>query len=152
MEFDKSKVYTVLNADEVEVGSKGYFADDLKKLKNLVEQEDKSGWDEIESIGGEDEVSRFRAYTYWNLFYLVEEPKEKKFRPYKDTEELLSNYTAGTPLVWVRRKDDEKERSLIVEYSEHTVLIGAAYYSMEELFDEFVFLDGSPCGIKEAAE
>ena len=33
MEFDVSKVYTAVNADELPIGSKCYFADDLRKLK-----------------------------------------------------------------------------------------------------------------------
>lgn len=36
MEFDKSKVFTALNASEVKVGSKGYGSDTIEDLKNLV--------------------------------------------------------------------------------------------------------------------
>ncbi len=36
MNFDKSKVFTALNADEVKVGSRGYFANNLDTLKRLV--------------------------------------------------------------------------------------------------------------------
>lgn len=36
MEFDESKVYTLINADKVKIGSKGYYADDLKTLKERV--------------------------------------------------------------------------------------------------------------------
>lgn len=35
MDFDKSKVYTALNADELKLGSKVIVADDLKTLKTL---------------------------------------------------------------------------------------------------------------------
>lgn len=37
MESDKSKVYTVLNADELKLGSGVIVADTLKDLKNKVE-------------------------------------------------------------------------------------------------------------------
>ncbi len=39
MQFDKSRVYTKLNADEVKEGSEGYFADTLNDLKDIVEYE-----------------------------------------------------------------------------------------------------------------
>ena len=39
MEFDESKIFTMVNADKVKLGSKGYFADSLKELKIAVEQE-----------------------------------------------------------------------------------------------------------------
>ena len=37
MDFDKSRVYTALNADELKIGSKILVAYDLATLKNLVE-------------------------------------------------------------------------------------------------------------------
>lgn len=37
MEFDKSRVFTALNADEIKVGSKGYFADNLRSLRGAAE-------------------------------------------------------------------------------------------------------------------
>ena len=39
MEFDKSKVYTALNADEVKVGSLCYLADTLSVLQLMCEEE-----------------------------------------------------------------------------------------------------------------
>ena len=42
MEFDKSRVYTIVNADELKVGSKVIVADSLGLLKRLVELSDKA--------------------------------------------------------------------------------------------------------------
>ena len=42
MEFDKSKIYTVLNADELKLGSKVYVADSLEALQSYVEDNDKN--------------------------------------------------------------------------------------------------------------
>lgn len=39
MEFAKAKIFTALNADEVKVGSKGYFADNLRSLRGAAEEE-----------------------------------------------------------------------------------------------------------------
>ena len=37
MEFDKSKIYTAANADELKIGSKVVVADTLEDLKQCVE-------------------------------------------------------------------------------------------------------------------
>ena len=60
MKFDKSKVYTLLNADEVKEGSKGYFADNLEYLKDIVEHERGKYYDKIDSIEAEGYPFRFR--------------------------------------------------------------------------------------------
>lgn len=39
MKFDESKIYTLVTADKVKIGSKGFFSDNLRDLKNIVEQE-----------------------------------------------------------------------------------------------------------------
>lgn len=39
MEFDKSRVYTVLNADELQIGSKVILGNTLSELKEAVEVE-----------------------------------------------------------------------------------------------------------------
>lgn len=76
MDFDIKKVYTTLNADEVKVGSKGYFADDLTALKEQVS----SGELVQELAEVKNESNKFRFITEdkcaWQLFYLVEESKE----------------------------------------------------------------------------
>ena len=77
MEFDAKRVYTVLNADEVKIGSRGYFADTLKSLKDMVYQEYSGNCSEIEKIKEDTYEGRFKAkdgYRY-SLFYLVEDPK-----------------------------------------------------------------------------
>lgn len=77
MEFDKSRVYTALNADELKVGSKVIVADNVRALKNAVEDE---GVRILQGIASESNVYRFvmsvdGAYA---LAYLVEEPEEKE--------------------------------------------------------------------------
>ena len=37
MDFDKSKVYTSLNADELKVGSKVYVSDNIAYLRECIE-------------------------------------------------------------------------------------------------------------------
>lgn len=88
MEFDKSRVYTALNADELKAGDKVIVADDLFFLKALVERG--SQLNTIDEIYDENCQCRFvvEGYDYvYSLAYLVERKSEKHFRPYKDTDE-----------------------------------------------------------------
>ena len=39
MKFDKEKIFTVLNANEVGIGSLGYFTDNLRSLRFAAEEE-----------------------------------------------------------------------------------------------------------------
>lgn len=74
MEFNTEQVYTILNAHEARVGSKGYFADDIVSLREQVCDESSQLF-ELAQIMGEDTGFRFvdREGNYgWHLFYLVE--------------------------------------------------------------------------------
>lgn len=79
MEFDKSKVYTAVNADELKVGSKVIVAETLSDLKERVED----GY--VQTLTGvcvDDCMCRFEADSIcvYNLAYLVSEPEEKKLK------------------------------------------------------------------------
>lgn len=82
MEFDKSRVYTSVNADELKVGSKIIVADSLKDLQCRVEEEN---WvaDILESVYSSLEKDRFKvkeSQVGFNLAYLISEPEEKKLK------------------------------------------------------------------------
>lgn len=79
MEFDKSKVYTALNADELKVGSKVIVADSMTILKDHVNYHDRICV--LDNIENEDYTNRFFVNDVrWNLAYLVSEPEEKKLK------------------------------------------------------------------------
>lgn len=171
MEFDKTKVYTAQNADEIKTGSKGYLADNIAELQRCVFYEDKDYFFTIKGILSEDENYRFLADNYsgnevsWNLFYLVEEPKENKCRPYKDIAELKQDfsgrYNSNTdwngkvnpmynPLIWVKSKRTGNQRLITVLNSDNNcVRLSSISVELRELFEDYVYLDGSPCGIEE---
>lgn len=93
MKFDKEKIFTVLNANEVRIGSSGYFADNLRSLRTAAEEEYSRAYGEIEEIMDDSYGCRFRKKdgdTY-TLFYLAEKPREKKLRP--SLEDLVEAYT-----------------------------------------------------------
>lgn len=78
MNFDKGRVYTALNAEELEVGSKVIVADDLFDLKESVLKHRLPKT--IKKIESEDCEHRFLCDDdfHYALAYLVEESKEKK--------------------------------------------------------------------------
>ena len=170
MKFDKSRVYTALNADEVKVGSLGFVADNLYELENNVT----SGLcleDKILSIEDKYHPSRFVTSRFienddetmsYNLFYLIQEPEEKKFRPYKDTDEMIEDFKRRynsyggwsgkdnpmyNPLIWIKDKGNIKY--LINLFGTKCVHTDQVHCSVDELLVDYTYLDGSPCGIEE---
>lgn len=94
-----------------------------------------------------------------------EQKAEKHYRPFKDTDELIkvwcekkgedyTGYVAGVyhdmPNIWVKRKNFPKDRgTLITSLDEDIVYVGICQRTMDELLDDYTFLDGSPCGVEE---
>lgn len=79
MEFDKSRVYTALNADELKVGSKVIVSDTLYHLKRFV-KENVNGCI-LTYVNDEHLTNRFViGSVYYALAYLVSEPEEKKLK------------------------------------------------------------------------
>lgn len=145
MEFDESKVYTLVNADKVRAGSRGYFADNLRDLKYIVEHDCSEEYGEITEIKNNSYATRFKIENYlFMLFYLVEEPVEKNYRPYYNTSEMPSD----TLLKEVVDKYDV--HSVIVAVDKEQIYIGArGWANMKYLYDNFRWSNGMPCGIKE---
>lgn len=77
MEFDNSKVYTALNADELEIGSKVTVANDLAHLKVFVRNDFIC---KLEKVLDEESTCRFIANegVPYSLAYLVAKPDKKK--------------------------------------------------------------------------
>lgn len=83
MEFNKTKVYTAVDIDEVKIGSKGYFADSPKALKYTVQAEIQGNYGEVTELMPDNDLYVFCQDDIphpYALFYLVEEPKKKKLR------------------------------------------------------------------------
>ena len=96
MEFDKSRVYTALNADELKVGSTVIVANDLRSLRAKVEKFDNSYKVQIRDILSEAAMRRFEAadgYVYV-LVYLISPPKKPEYKPFSNTETAYKIITA----------------------------------------------------------
>lgn len=162
MKFDKNRIYTAVNADNIIVGSKGYFADNLESLEDAVYQEDSMVYGEIEEIKSKVVSCRFKIKNDANygLFYYVEEPEEKKFRPYKDTDEMIEDFKKrfnvnvppyAMPLIWIKTKGADKKYLIVRFASALTISLNVEVYTptLEDLAEGYTYLDGSPCGIEE---
>ena len=82
---------------------------------------------------------------------------ESKYRPYKDTDEMIADFKKrfnakvppyAMPMIWVRNKTF-KDCRLITVFRDKVVMIIVSGEDMKELFKDYTYLDGSPCGIKE---
>ena len=80
MEFDKSKVYTSLNADELKIGSKAIVADTINELKQYVE--DDCNINTITSITTGYFSDRFVSdkKKSYNLAYRLSQREEKQLK------------------------------------------------------------------------
>ena len=82
---------------------------------------------------------------------------EPTYRPYKDTDEMIADFkkrfnvevpSYSMPEIWVKNKGT-KVRGFVFEFGFQRVRISGGLLDMEHLFNTFVYLDGSPCGIVE---
>ena len=99
-----------------------------------------------------------RGEPKWNweeLDYRIK--PESTYRPYKDTEEMIEDFKKrfnvevpphAMPMIWVEYKT-LKERKLITGFKDKVVVIIASVWGMDDLFEDYTYLDGSPCGMKE---
>lgn len=84
------------------------------------------------------------------------EPKEPKYRPYENTDEMIADYKARLgvdnppytmPLIWVKQVSYSQDRgSLISSFDEDKVWINGVSCIMRELCMYYTYLDDSPCG------
>lgn len=144
MKFDKTRVYSICNADEVKIGSKGFFADNISDLKKKVNE----GHEllTLVKIYGEKSATRFSIspISSYILFYLVEEPKEKIYRPYDDTAEMPN----GAMLDIVVSSDNT--RLLITAAEDKRVYLGPqGWVDLYDLYKYYTWPNGTPCGVEE---
>ena len=140
MEFDKSKILTVVTADQAKVGQKGWFSDNLMNLEVQIKSNSPKGV--ISEIYPRRAPLRFvdEDTITWNLFYPAPEPT---YRPYNNDE---LNDLVGKIVVFTR---DGNKMLVIERHSPTKVRVGWGWiYTAEQLLEWFT-LDGEPCGIKE---
>ena len=152
MEFDKSRVYTALNADELKVGSTVIVANDLRSLRTKVEKFDNSYKVQLGDILSEAAIHRFETtsgYTYV-LAYLTSPPKEPKYKPFSDTETAYKTIAAHGG--WIKTVTGEYLMITGIDIGVRTnkaIFVKRHWYSAQAAFDSCIFADdGSPVGEK----
>ena len=105
------------------------------------------------------------AEPVWDSGEFRIKPEEPKYRPFKDTKELIDywqlNYNPGAasrpqyskPIIWIRKLEDCVTYStdyMITGIDKYTVFIEDMWIELKELFERgYTFLDDKPFGIKE---
>lgn len=149
MEFDKSKVYTVVNADELKVGSKCIFADTLAELRALVQECEGYSKSELREIREDDEVYRFvdKVGHTSALAYLLLSPIEPKYKPFESAEKAMEAIKKHGG--WIKSKDGNKSFFITGFNKKENAFcfVFEHWHSFSFLFAKFVWVDdGSPCG------
>ena len=142
MEFDKSRVYTAVNADELPIGSKCVFADTIQGLK------ERKYIDTLIGIADERRVCRFASEhgSDWKyaLAYLIEPPADPKYKPFESVEKAMDAIKKHGG--WLERKSDGLQ-GIVVAKSGDRIKAVQCWYRLGDMFQSLVFADdGSPCG------
>ena len=84
--------------------------------------------------------------------YRIKPKPETKYRPFETKEECWNEMLKHQPFGWIKHKETEDYSNIlgICKISGITkILMSGCSCEFLELFDEFVFIDGTPFGIKE---
>ena len=151
MEFDKSRVYTAVNADELKVGSKCIFADTIQALCEKVESDSVQRFVYIlRAVRDGCEKERFEEddNTTFLLAYLIEPPAEPKYLPFASNKKAMEAMMKHCG--WVKHKNGQYSFITAIDIGEedgYEIKIDDDWFSADELLKNYVFADdGSPCG------
>lgn len=120
MEFDVSKVYTAVNAEELKPGSKLITADNLSDLKAQVSADSPHILSLTSIKESEESLYRFECEdgNEYALAYLVEEPETLKWTDLKVGDIIYHDIDKVTAMV---TRIDEDESKSHVYISSHVV-------------------------------
>ena len=149
MEFDKSKVYTAVNADELKVGSKVYVSDNIYYLRECVEDNFESCI--LTRVLSEKEPKRFciddKSNEKWQLAYLIEPPAGSKYKPFESVDKAMEAILKHGG--WIKSKNGNKSFFITGFNKKENVFcfVFEYWHSLNFLFAKFVWADDdSPCG------
>lgn len=98
------------------------------------------------------------GWNWGDVEYRIKQ--EVTYRPYKNTEEMIADFKKrfnvevplyAMPTIWVGLKGDSDFAMLITEFGYSSVWCSVIQEGIPlwKLFEDYVYLDGSPCGMKE---
>ena len=139
MEFDKSKILTVVTADQAKIGQKGWFASNVETLSRLVLEEQPK---ELLGFDSNNAVHAFKtAFQNHALFYPAPEPT---IMPYIDAElndlvgEVLTNKKTGLHVLVTRKPK-----------TQGIIMLDGSAVNATQLLESFYRNDNEPCGMEE---
>ncbi|EMB37583.1 hypothetical protein E4N99_10175 [Treponema denticola] len=148
MEFDKSRVYTAVNADELKIGSRCIFANTILSLREEVESLKGGEFiGELIAILNDNLVNRLRGEKgAYPLAYLIEPPAESKHKPFESIDKAMEVIKKHGG--WIKPKTTQEYFLISALKSKKFAIIGNEYWeSFSFLLERYVFADdGSPCG------
>ena len=148
MEFEKSRVYTAVNAEELPIGSKCIFADTLGALSAKVQSEEYKDFITIlKRIYNDGFYNRFDTGDDLFCFaYFIESSSKPMYKQFESVEKAMEAIKKHGG--WVKDKKNNVQL-LVVGFDDANVFfLGNGYScSYTGLFLDYVFVnDGSPCG------
>lgn len=96
------------------------------------------------------------AWDWTNFEYRVK--PEPTYRPYKGIEEMLEDIKKRLVAIqhpvfsgiWLKLKDKDGEEMIVgIDHANSEILLGKDWNSLKIVFEHFIYLDGTPFGIKE---
>lgn len=148
MEFDKSRVYTAVNAEDLPIGSKCIFANNVFTLKDHVRNNYPA--EILISVCSETITERFNSDSdeFYSLAYLIKPTSEPKYKPFESAEKAMEVIMKHGG--WVKRLGFEYYYLIKGCCSDGwglNIYTDVIPYSAESFFCSFIFADdGSPCG------
>lgn len=151
MEFDKSRVYTALNAEDLPIGSKCIFANNVFTLKDHVRNNYPA--EILISVCSETIAERFNSDSdeFYSLAYLIEPSAKSKYKPFESVEKAMEAIKKHGG--WVKHKNEQYSFITAIdigEEDEYEIKIDDDWLSADELLKNYVFADDdSPCGERD---
>ena len=155
MDFDITKViFDVCDARVKDlIGKKVVLGTNLFAISKDVERETDAFVDVLKGIDKIHGYFMFDNGRMANLIYPATEI-ENSYRPYKERQEVYNaaydrspkTPPDARPFVWIRHK--ESGNILLVTGYLTNGIFADNFYSFEELFEKFEYLDGTPCGVR----
>lgn len=144
MAFDKSKVYTAVNADELAVGSVCIFADTYGDLQESV-RTNISGVPLI-SVNDKFSMHRFvdKTNVSWHFAYLISEPIKHNYYCYDTIDEAFDEIRKHGG--WIKH-NETGECFFTTVKTENSLRLYGRTVDCVALLNDYVFQDDeTPCG------
>lgn len=156
--FDRKDIFTIATAEDAKkyVGKLGYPSNSLNKLKTLINNFAPYSLDKIDLDNDKPFFYREDGFLFFLPADKVKEVKEeKKWRAFEDHNEFKA---------WVGKNVGETIRTreisskydtedLITRLSDKTICLASTYYTYDELFNQFEWLnprnEWQPFGVEE---